>query len=185
MNPTTELGTSTPTPNETDLSVGTARPVDGTNAPALPAVRIQRRRIKGWRAPEGAVYVGRGSRFGNPFGYRTRNALARVPALDGSPWEYESRISAHGMQHNYVHPDGRVTGHTVRYMTRAECVGLYQAALLEPTPEIHLYQGHGLPWLSAEIVREALAGRDLMCWCPLDEPCHADVLLLVAAGSAA
>lgn len=23
----------------------------------------------------------------------------------------------------------------------------------------------------------ALAGRDLMCWCPLDQPCHADVLL--------
>jgi hypothetical protein len=22
-----------------------------------------------------------------------------------------------------------------------------------------------------------LRGRDLACWCPLDEPCHADVLL--------
>ncbi|MFE1362605.1 DUF4326 domain-containing protein [Streptomyces harbinensis] len=29
--------------------------------------RIQRRRNKGWRKPEGAVYVGRGSRWGNPF----------------------------------------------------------------------------------------------------------------------
>lgn len=29
--------------------------------------RIQRRRIKGWRMPEGAVYVGRGSKWGNPF----------------------------------------------------------------------------------------------------------------------
>ncbi|MEU9661885.1 DUF4326 domain-containing protein [Streptomyces chartreusis] len=28
--------------------------------------RIQRRR-KGWRAPDGAVYVGRGSRWGNPY----------------------------------------------------------------------------------------------------------------------
>jgi hypothetical protein len=25
-----------------------------------------------------------------------------------------------------------------------------------------------------------LAGRDLACWCPLDQPCHADVLLEVA-----
>jgi hypothetical protein len=25
-----------------------------------------------------------------------------------------------------------------------------------------------------------LRGRDLACWCPLDEPCHADVLLEVA-----
>ena len=29
--------------------------------------RIQRRRTKGWRKPEGAVYVGRPTRFGNPF----------------------------------------------------------------------------------------------------------------------
>jgi hypothetical protein len=27
---------------------------------------------------------------------------------------------------------------------------------------------------------EALAGRDLCCWCPLDGPCHADVLLEIA-----
>ena len=29
--------------------------------------RIQRRRTKGWRMPEGAVYVGRPTIFGNPF----------------------------------------------------------------------------------------------------------------------
>ncbi len=29
--------------------------------------RIQRRRTKGWRMPEGAVYVGRGSKWGNPW----------------------------------------------------------------------------------------------------------------------
>lgn len=29
--------------------------------------RIQRKRARGWRAPEGAVYVGRGTRWGNPY----------------------------------------------------------------------------------------------------------------------
>lgn len=29
--------------------------------------RIQRQRTKGWRSPEGAVYVGRPTRWGNPF----------------------------------------------------------------------------------------------------------------------
>jgi hypothetical protein len=29
-----------------------------------------------------------------------------------------------------------------------------------------------------------LAGRDLACWCPLDEPCHADVLLELANSEA-
>lgn len=34
--------------------------------------RIQRKRTKGWRMPEGAVYVGRPTKWGNPF-------RARVP----------------------------------------------------------------------------------------------------------
>lgn len=29
--------------------------------------RIQRRRTKGWRMPEGAVYVGRPGKWGNPY----------------------------------------------------------------------------------------------------------------------
>jgi len=29
-------------------------------------------------------------------------------------------------------------------------------------------------------VRRELRGRDLACYCPLDEPCHADVLLAIA-----
>ncbi len=31
--------------------------------------------------------------------------------------------------------------------------------------------------------RAALAGRDLVCWCPLEGPCHADVLLEVVNGA--
>ena len=27
---------------------------------------------------------------------------------------------------------------------------------------------------------EALKGKDLACWCPLDQPCHADILLELA-----
>lgn len=34
--------------------------------------------------------------------------------------------------------------------------------------------------VSVDEVRQALAGRDLACWCPLDQPCHADVLLAIA-----
>jgi hypothetical protein len=30
-------------------------------------VRVQRKRIKGWKMPENTVYVGRGSKWGNPF----------------------------------------------------------------------------------------------------------------------
>lgn len=31
-----------------------------------------------------------------------------------------------------------------------------------------------------DLVRSTLAGRDLLCWCPLDQPCHADSLLRLA-----
>jgi hypothetical protein len=42
-------------------------------------LRIQRSRAKGWRMPENAVYVGRGSRWGNPF--TLANSGGAHPAL--------------------------------------------------------------------------------------------------------
>lgn len=29
-------------------------------------------------------------------------------------------------------------------------------------------------------IQDELAGKNLACWCPLDQPCHADVLLELA-----
>lgn len=29
-------------------------------------------------------------------------------------------------------------------------------------------------------IKEELKGKDLSCWCPLNKPCHADVLLKIA-----
>lgn len=54
--------------------------------------RIQRRRTKGWRMPEGAVYVGRPTIFGNPWvvGHAGVTATAAVDLyrewiLSGTP----------------------------------------------------------------------------------------------------
>jgi len=33
--------------------------------------------------------------------------------------------------------------------------------------------------MTSDVQRE-LRGKDLACWCPLDQPCHADILLEVA-----
>jgi hypothetical protein len=38
--------------------------------------------------------------------------------------------------------------------------------------------------LMAALDRGDLRGHDLACWCPLDQPCHADVLLELANGCA-
>ncbi|MGW5529434.1 DUF4326 domain-containing protein [Streptomyces xanthochromogenes] len=130
-------------------------------------VRIQRRRVKGWRKPEGAVYVGRGSKWGNPC------TQIRMPALDGSEWEREGRIGkTSGQHHGFVHPDGTITSHLVKDATREQATAMYRQWLTLRTD-------------LALAARAELAGRDLMCWCPIPEPgqpdhCHAAVLLRLA-----
>jgi Domain of unknown function (DUF4326) len=52
---------------------------------------------------------------------------------------------------------------------RAEAVRRYREDLLA-----------GRLAVTVDDVKRELRGRDLACYCPLDEPCHADVLLGVA-----
>jgi hypothetical protein len=54
-------------------------------------------------------------------------------------------------------------------ITRAQAVASYRRDLLT-----------GKLKVSAEDARRELAGRDLACWCSLDGPCHADVLIEIA-----
>lgn len=91
-------------------------------------VRIQRKRSKGWRMPEGAVYVGRGSMWGNVY------RIGEIEKVNGQP----------------ITPERAV-------------------ALFRDWVEPH----HAT-------IQDGLRGRDLACWCPLDQPCHADVLLEIA-----
>jgi hypothetical protein len=117
--------------------------------------RIQLRRNKGWRKPEGAVVVARPSKWGNPFKVGT----------------VINRVAMTYLRMSHVAE--------IRVSDRAEAVIAYQS-WLDGLPL--LAGGHDLappPPTSTEI-REALRGRDLACWCPLDQPCHADVLLEVA-----
>lgn len=117
--------------------------------------RIQRRRTKGWRMPEGAVYVGRPTVFGNPF----------RPGLHQGEWQV---IDDNAM--NYPLPVERPTLDAARIYA----VGLFNDDLT------YWFGGRITldPALGAAIT--GLAGRDLACWCPLDQPCHADVLLRLA-----
>lgn len=42
----------------------------------------------------------------------------------------------------------------------------------------HLMMLERPDWIEA--AKRDLAGKDLACWCPLDRPCHADILLKLA-----
>lgn len=93
--------------------------------------RIQRKRTKGWTMPADTVYVGRPTKFGNPFIVGAKNPFGTVTA------------------------DNR---HAV-------------ALFLGFAPQNNLL---------VAAAKEELRGKNLACWCRLDEPCHADTLLELA-----
>lgn len=123
--------------------------------------RIQRKRTEGWRMPENTVYVGRGSRWGNPF--QVHNANTIVGPSWGDARDNWGRVIAANATAAYVtSSDG---------ISRAELVGHFRMLLNVRDRDEH------------ERLREwlkPLAGKNLACWCLLDQPCHADVLLELA-----
>lgn len=85
--------------------------------------RIRRKRVTGWRMPANTVYVGRPTKWGNPFKY----ASTFRKWLDGEiffQWAARRKVILSDL--------------------------------------------------------EELRGKDLACWCALDQPCHADILLKMA-----
>lgn len=126
-------------------------------------IRIQRRRDAGWRMPAGAVYVGRPTRFGNPFAID--GVAAPLAAIAAGGRADVRRDLAHGVVCLYVRWLGGLP---------VECVFTAAMARAEMAQ-----RGNPAPPAPAEIAA-ALRGKALACWCPLDQPCHADVLLAFA-----
>lgn len=123
--------------------------------------RIQRRRTAGWRMPADAIYIGRPSRWGNPW------RIYHGHTLIGPPWS--------------------VARETWRLLPASECQagyitsspGLGPAAAVKAFEDLLRVRRRDEP----DRLREWLApltGRDLACWCPEGSPCHGDVLLTFA-----
>lgn len=152
--------------------------------------RIQRKRTKGWRMPPGAVYVGRPSRWGNPFPLAGSYAVWATVALGG-----------------VISPENRRRAAVVLYAAWLRRVPMIAPLAAPPPTDDVIEYGDGTMRSTAEAARAfaagaatmyapaflpdpptldeikaALAGQDLVCWCPLDVPCHAEVLLELANG---
>lgn len=117
--------------------------------------RIQRRRTRGYRTPPNSTYVGRPTRFGNPFRV-VPAAFRRGGPLDMWAVQYQGCTL------------GRWDDKTA---ARADAVDRYARWIREPEQAEML-----------RLFRALLHGRDLTCWCPLPaegEPdhCHASVLI--------
>jgi hypothetical protein len=112
--------------------------------------RIQQRRSPGWRKPENTVSVARPGRYGNPF--RIGEWFTPRDVIGPSPGRFEADRSE-------------------RVRDRAHAVELFREWLS--------HRGPGHEDFGTRRIAE-LAGKNLMCFCPLDQPCHADVLLEIA-----
>lgn len=116
------------------------------------AERIQRKHTKGWRMPEGAIYVGRPSKWGNPFYI---GGKAHVYML--GCWFQEDV------------PDAATATHMFEDWLTQQVNSRREGDWYRNNLRVSLSSGE-------------LRGKDLACWCRLDQPCHADVLLKFADG---
>lgn len=105
--------------------------------------------------PENTVYVGRPSKWGNPF--RAYSEPKYQMVVDDRTSTVKDMVLE------------RPTPENQRAMT-AKAVELF-ALHIGPL---------GLYEIDRSELRAELAGKNLACWCPLDQPCHADVLLELA-----
>lgn len=130
----------------------------------MPPQRIQRKRAKGWRMPEGAIYVGRPTKWGNPWtpkGYWDAGYSGSVRvAVDACVENFRAWMTC----------------------TRSSWTGDVPTGPIKAPGRPMVY--HEPPDVSD------LRGKDLACWCPLVDkdgnrvPCHADVLLELANAEA-
>lgn len=135
--------------------------------------RITRQRAKGWRKPDGAVIVTRGTIWGNPWGVGAPGTVDLV--LDGAKARYKTLIASDALdvmvQYEKWLRDGTVWGVTLPDMTHFTDAG-------KMAVKDHLAGRRKLILANLDQLR----GHDLCCWCKPGEPCHADVLLRLAAG---
>jgi hypothetical protein len=117
--------------------------------------RIQRKRIKGWTMPDGAVYVGRPSKWGNPFA---------LGLMGGEPTGARQAVADDYRRWLTHHHGTTRRGRTGEIACWCLAYGDRDAVLAD--------------------IGE-LAGKTLACWCPAGQPCHAGVLLELANRKAA
>lgn len=122
--------------------------------------RVQLRRTKGWKMPPNTVIVDRRTVFGNPSACR-KHGCKRNPCAccDMSGEDY----CCLDVFREYVMSglEGRPS-RTATFNVACDAVAGYphRTELIRRLPE--------------------LRGKNLACWCALNRPCHADVLLELA-----
>ena len=119
--------------------------------------RIQRKRTKGWKMPENTKYVGRPTKWGNPFTYEKSGNRFEIKT-DGSFYADKTRVS---YCKYYANNETKA---------KEAIIFLYRNFIKEKIMRENLFN---------EL--EKLRQKNLACFCSLSEPCHVDVLLELLA----
>jgi hypothetical protein len=129
--------------------------------------RIQRKRTKGWKMPPNTVYVGRGSQWGNPF---------KVVQYSDGKWAVKCDSDDRQIE---ILTSNCHAAYDTKQEAQADAVTCYRilyASYKHGEPMEKLLESMAF----VESVENALAGKNLACWCAPGDPCHADLLLKIA-----
>ena len=118
-------------------------------------MRIQRRRVRGWRMPLNTVYVGRPSRWGNPFIYLDGEGLHERLFLYRR-WLAGLYPPAGDKEFRYLRQRGEKARHSL----------------------IQLRGKNLACW--CKLCHAHRNGKPMSVECPACDPCHANVLLELA-----
>jgi hypothetical protein len=143
--------------------------------------RVQRTRTPGKPGlPAGALYVGRPTVFGNPWKVISARAAIDRPTGPGADWTIDGpgrffkftaeRLDAQDFAVS-LYRDWLISGDAARHLMH---LGHYETR--EQRNELMKRRGRILGQL------HTLAYRNLACWCAAGMPCHADVVMDLAAG---
>lgn len=143
--------------------------------------RIQRKRAKGWKLPDNTRIVSRPTIWGNWIACGKHGKFDITHTYDG-----ELRVRVQMALNKEVSPS--LAKEAYSYWLR------YPHTPIEFLPGLEFLEnydrGNGIPLAvrkTANDLRDTvlnsiwrLRDLNLACWCPLDQPCHADVLLEIA-----
>lgn len=122
--------------------------------------RIQLSRAKGWRKPENTVVVSRPSKWGNPWEIVAEGHCLTCTCAPSRYSVYSPTTKSY--LGTFTSKDDHGNGTGARYWA----VQGFRRHLVDH-PEL---------WDQLAELR----GKNLACWCPIGQPCHADVLLELA-----
>lgn len=128
-------------------------------------MRLQRKRTKGWKMPKNSIYVGRPTKWGNPF-----KIIGDMIYLDAG---YRRKILD-----KWIYVSSAKENDIVK-LYEMLITGIMQPGDYSLPASIFPDILHWVEHFEKLDVNE-LKGKNLLCFCKLGEPCHADILLKVA-----